>query len=35
MNSDAEVMAEPASDTLDPLRAMLGREPEGIEGVRE
>lgn len=35
MNSDAEVMADPASETFDPLLARLGRDPEGNEGVRE
>lgn len=35
MNSDAVVMAEPASETLDPRRTKFGREPEGIDGVRE
>lgn len=35
MNSDAEVMADPASETLDPLRARFGRDPDGNEGVRE
>lgn len=35
VNSEAEVIADPASDTFDPRRARLGRLPDGKEGVRE
>lgn len=35
VNSEAEVIADPASDTFDPLRARFGRDPDGNDGVRE
>jgi hypothetical protein len=35
VNSDAVVIADPASETFDPLRVRLGRVPDGKEGVRE
>lgn len=34
-NSDAEVMTDPVSEVVEARRTMLGREPEGNEGVRE
>jgi hypothetical protein len=35
VNSEAVVMAEPASETFDPRRLKFGREPDGMDGVRE
>jgi hypothetical protein len=34
-NSDTVVMTEPVSDVVDALRTILGRLPDGMEGVRE
>lgn len=34
-NSEADVMTDPFSEVLEARRTMLGREPEGNEGVRE
>jgi hypothetical protein len=35
VNSEAVVIADPASETFDPRLTKFGREPDGIEGVRE
>lgn len=35
VNSDAVVIALPVSETFDPLLTKFGRDPDGMEGVRE
>ena len=35
MNSDAVVIADPVSETFEPLLVKFGLLPEGMDGVRE